>query len=491
MPVIDLMPPEAASVHEPMPSPEAALSFELAAISVFDGVIRQIQAEQYRRVQRARDLAAVVDGVTDASTGSQRDLAARSFVAELATTLGVHEASAARTIAEAELLTGPRIETLDALERGELGMTQVRSVLELTQALPPSVADAVERVALDAAAAAADGTVSTNAEVRRRMRRVRERMHPESLAVRRSRAADERRVCVDPAPDGMAWLSVFLEAERALAITQRLDALAARETSTGGQNLPCLTDARTTSQRAADLAADLLLGGSLTDGERTREGAGATGAVRPRLNVTVPVMTLLGLSDEPAELDGYGPIDADTARRLSAHAPSMRRILVHPETGAVLSYGREHYRAPADLDGFVRWRDGRCRFPGCARRADLADLDHTRAFAHGGLTDAANLAALCRHHHRLKHESGWHVEHEPGGIMRWTSPAGHLLRTLPERPFMPVGPSEGVATGWPPGSSPPTTSPPPVLEPADHEQSTDADAQFIALIAEYDETPPF
>ncbi|MGH3703927.1 MAG: DUF222 domain-containing protein, partial [Agromyces sp.] len=202
-------------------SPEAALTLELAAISVFDGMIRQIQADQYRRVERARALAAEVDGVTDESTGSQRDLAARSFVAELATTLGQHEASAARLVAEASRLTGPRVATLDALERGDLGLTQVRSVLELTQALPAEVADAVERVAIDAAVAAvADGTVSTNAEVRRRMRRVRERLHPKALADRRSRAADERRVCVDPAPDGMAWLSVFLEAERALAIKQ-------------------------------------------------------------------------------------------------------------------------------------------------------------------------------------------------------------------------------------------------------------------------------
>lgn len=160
--------------------------------------------------------------------------------------------------------------------------------------------------------------------------------------------------------------------------------------------------------------------------------------VQPRVNVTVPVLSLLGLDDEPAELEGYGPIDAEAARRLAGHAPSLRRILVHPETGAALSYGRETYRAPADLDGFVRVRDGRCRFPGCARRAGYADLDHTTAWQHGGRTDASNLAALCRHHHRLKHESGWRVAQEPRGVMRWTSPVGHVLRTLPERPFIPV-----------------------------------------------------
>ncbi|WP_308799833.1 HNH endonuclease signature motif containing protein [Agromyces silvae] len=428
--------------------PATALEWELAAISAFDGMIRQIQADQYRRIQRARELADELDGVSPASTSRERDMSTRSFVAELATTLGQHEASASRLVTEAHRLTGPRTATLDALEAGTLGLAQVRSVLELTQDLPVEVADAVERVAVEAGAAAVQrGVVSTNAEVRRRMRRLRERLHPEPLTVRRARAAEERRVCVDPAPDGMAWLSLFVEAERAVAIQARVGAIAARDRS---------SDPRTVAQRAADIAAELLLGGVLPDDERTRDGAGATGAVQPRISVTVPALTLLGLDDEPAELEGYGPIDAETARRLAGHAPSLRRILVHPESGAALSYGRESYRAPADLAGFVRVRDGQCRFPGCTRRAERADLDHTVAWERGGRTDASNLAALCRHHHRVKHESGWRVEHEPGGIMRWTSPAGHVLRTLPERPFVPIGPppstdeSDGVG---PPNSA--------------------------------------
>lgn len=414
---------------------EQALEAELSAIRAFDGMIRQIHGDQFLRIQRARELAAELDGVTEMSLWRDREFARRSFVAELATSLGQHEVSAARLVAEAERLTGTRLATLEALRAGSLALPQVRSVLELTQHVPDDVADAIERVALAAATAAVDrGVVTTNAEVRRRMRHERERLHPEPLRVRRERAAEERRVCVEPAPDGMAWLSLLMEAERAIAITKRLDVLAAE---------PAGDDARTPMQRRTDVAAQLLLGGVLPDDEATRDGAASTGAVRPRVSVTVPVLTLLGLDDEPADLEGYGPIDAETARRLTAHAPSMRRILVHPVTGAALSYGRERYRAPADLDGFVRVRDGRCRFPGCSRRADRADLDHTLAWQHGGETNAANLAALCRHHHRLKHESSWRVTHEPGDVMTWRSPAGHVLRTLPERPFVPVASRAG------------------------------------------------
>ncbi|MGW4927622.1 DUF222 domain-containing protein [Agromyces sp. NPDC004153] len=456
---------------------EAALEAELAAISAFETAIRQLQAGQYRCIQQARELAADVERVTESSTARERDMAKRSFVAELATTLGRHEASAARLVAEAERLTGPRHATLDALAAGELALAQVRSVLELTHDLPVEVADAVEQVALDAAsAAAANGIVSTNADVRRRMRRVRERLHPVPLADRRARAADDRQVCLDPAPDGMAWLSLHLEAERAVAIDARLTALATRPAAAG--------DTRTSRQRAVDVAAGLLLGGALPDDERTRRDADATGDVAPRINVTVPVMTLLGLDDEPAELEGYGPIDPETARLLTAHAPWMRRILVHPETGAVVSYGSERYRVPADLAGLVRFRDGQCRFPGCSRPATHADLDHTTAFARGGTTSATNLAALCEHHHSLKHER-WRVLQEPGGVMRWTSPAGHVLRTLPERPFMPVGAGEGVDAADAASPGRPPAQPPPI--PADPNLLVDAEWQ--ALLESYEPVP--
>lgn len=48
-----------------------------------------------------------------------------------------------------------------------------------------------------------------------------------------------------------------------------------------------------------------------------------------------------------------------------------------------------------------------------------------------GPTSVANLAALCRHHHRLKHLTGWAVEQIEPGVLDWTSPTGHRYRTDP------------------------------------------------------------
>ncbi|OJV81210.1 MAG: hypothetical protein BGO37_17270 [Cellulomonas sp. 73-92] len=178
-------------------------------------------------------------------------------------------------------------------------------------------------------------------------------------------------------------------------------------------------------------------------------------AIRAEVLLTVPVLSLLGRSDEPAELEGFGPIDIETATLLAANAPSFVRVLTHPETGAVLSVGRDRYRIPADLRRTVQLRDVTCRFPGCNRRASRCDVDHSLAWADGGATEACNLACLCRKHHRLKHEMDWQVSREPGGVLVWRSALGRTYRTEPD------GRWPRPPTNLPPSTTPPAgTSPP-------------------------------
>jgi hypothetical protein len=108
-------------------------------------------------------------------------------------------------------------------------------------------------------------------------------------------------------------------------------------------------------------------------------------------------------------------------------------VLTDPESGAVLDVGRTRHDPPPDLDRHVRVRDAMCRFPGCRRQATGCDLDHTDPYPHGP-TDAANLHALCRRHHRLKHETGWQARAHPGGRLEWTSPLGAAYTTDPPPP---------------------------------------------------------
>jgi hypothetical protein len=147
------------------------------------------------------------------------------------------------------------------------------------------------------------------------------------------------------------------------------------------------------------------------------------------VHVTVPVATARGVGEEPGELAGYGPVPASMARRLAATA-SWRKVAVDPVTGTVTAIGRTPYTPSAALADLVRMRDATCRFPGCRQPARRCDLDHVVPWPDGPTT-AGNLAALCRHHHRLKHQTRWTVRAGPDGELLWTSPAGQRYPTFP------------------------------------------------------------
>jgi hypothetical protein len=162
---------------------------------------------------------------------------------------------------------------------------------------------------------------------------------------------------------------------------------------------------------------------------RARRGRGG-----PEIRVTVAAGTLLGLDEQPGELAGYGPIDADTVRRIAADSDATwRRILTDPVSGTLLDYGTKVYRPPESLAQHVIARDQVCRFPGCRQPAEHCDLDHGIPYPHGP-TCAANLIPLCRHHHRAKTIGGWRWRGESDGTVTWTAPTGHQYRIPTDDP---------------------------------------------------------
>jgi hypothetical protein len=159
--------------------------------------------------------------------------------------------------------------------------------------------------------------------------------------------------------------------------------------------------------------------------------AAQTGGAGARINVTVSLETLLGLSEEPGELERYGPIGAGTARDLAHTAGSTwRRLVTDPRTGQVLDVGRRTYRPPVAMADHIRARDRTCTFPTCRMPAARCDLDHLLPWASGGHTSTGNLHAVCRRHHRLRHEAGWTVARNTyTGTTTWTDPTGRQHHT--------------------------------------------------------------
>ncbi|MRG59288.1 DUF222 domain-containing protein [Agromyces sp. CFH 90414] len=407
----------------------------------------------------------------------RRDLAIRAVIAEFATAMRIPERTMQRFASDAWVLTTQLPRTLAAMRSGAFAMAHARVIIEAIE----GVDDEAIVAELDGELAALSETVPA-ATLRRRARRLREELLAETAAERHRAATGERRVELEPAADGMAWLHLFLPVTEALLIHRRLDQSArslrhpavaadgignrgaagegdadrqgrgdaadAASTAAGagagadvgaavgagvgaeagaGAGAGAATSDRTLEQLRADVAVDLLLGVSAEAG---RADATAPVPISPTVAVTVPVMTLLG-GDEPGYLEGYGPIDAESARRIAAHAPSFLRILTHPVTGAVLDVDRRSYRPPADLAKWVRLRDETCRFPGCNRNARACELDHTLDWADGGRTAHDNLASLCPQHHHLKHETSWSVRQLGDGVLEWRSPSGRRHRSDP------------------------------------------------------------
>ena len=244
-------------------------------------------------------------------------------------------------------------------------------LVELLDPLAATERDAVFPRALVLAEAEPVGTF------RRRLRALIDQTRVESLSERHERALDERRVFVEPADDGMAWLNAYLPAVEAHAIHGRLTAIAKAVTAADG-------DERTLEQARADVFGDLLIDGACTAHPDAARG------IRATVVVTVPALALLdaptdALNCGVAVVDGVGPIPIDRARELCGGGDGWMRILTHPDTGAVVSVGRERYRPPPALQQLARWRAARCMAPGCGMPADRCDLAHTLAWEHGCL----------------------------------------------------------------------------------------------------------
>ena len=401
----------------------------------------EMVATAYR--EGAVEYAARLDHLPPAE---RREWGARAMLAELACALRVPETTLTRRLARtAALAAFPRFREANAA--GLVSSWHCDVMLDIFG----SVSDESALAAADEAMIGR-ALVSTPSELRVPARRWRARHLPTTMDERRRNLAD-RDVTLVAADDDLCLLSALLPAVEAMAIYHRLTDLAA---AVQGPD-----EERTLGQLRADVLCDLLLdaqdpaGGGLADDEpadtvvaaaevghvpRCRLPNGLAG-IRPTVVLTVPVLSLLGHGEEPADLEGFGPIDIETARQLAAQALSFIRVLTDPQTGAVLSVGRDRYRVPADLKTALMVRDATCRFPGCRRRAARCDLDHSTAWQDGGCTELGNLAHLCRKHHRLKHEAGWTVTHDGGGILTWTSPVGRVYRTEPATAVWPPRPA--------------------------------------------------
>ncbi|MDQ0677285.1 hypothetical protein QFZ30_000667 [Arthrobacter pascens] len=353
-----------------------------------------------------------------------------SVAAEIACVLTIGPRAANALLSASQELTTSLPLTLSALQAGTISWQHARVMVDETATLDPDGAAALETHFLDPdapnpARGCPAGEMPAS-RFRHKARIWRERHHTESIEMRHAKGVLDRRVEYSPDNDGMAWLSAYLPADQAAAIWNRTTAVA--------RGLQGPDETRNLPQMRADAYATALLGAG--NGRNIGDGgdAGNPGNVpapRAEVLVTVPVFSLLGATDEPAMLDGYGPIPASMARDLVANgADSFYRVLVDPRDGAALEIGRASYRPTTAMRRWLRMRDGRCPFPGCSNHSLDNEADHIVAWHKGGTTGVSNLGQPCPRHHRLRHTSTWRPtpasKNEPPG---WISPSGRHYKS--------------------------------------------------------------
>jgi len=202
------------------------------------------------------------------------------------------------------------------------------------------------------------------------------------------------------------------------------------------------------------------------------------------INITVPVGTLLGWSDTPADVGTWGLMEAATVRDFieaaSRHHRTRWCYTVTGTGGAAIAHAcapgshpwlppkssrdgpagprsaqldellsrlnaaseliaegtcdhahqEDRYIPSRKLKHLIRARTARCSAPGCGTQAITSEIDHTVPHP-AGATCEHNLGPACQRHHHAKHAPGWKLQQAEPGVMRWTTPSGRAYTTRP------------------------------------------------------------
>lgn len=406
-------------------------------------------AQRLRRVDAMRQ-----EALTEAAGrgAGVRDVVERSIRLELAAAMRVTEYAAGRLIMLAEALVHRYPPVLDALSGGRVTEKHVEIYVDLVDEVTPELRDQVTVPGLVLAEAEPVGSF------RRALRDLITRLEATTLEQRYQAAVNQRRVWVEQGVDGMGLLGLHHPGVEVHAIHGRITAMAKAIAAAEGGT-------RTLDQIRADVVADLLI-----DGTTDHLPAAASG-IKAQAVVTVPVLALLdegtadgahtdagaegtaytdtraresgadatssgdGAAIDPPVVEGVGPIPLSKARELCGGEGTWMRVLTHPETGIVLSVGRDRYNPPKPLRRLVRWRADRCMAPGCGMPASRCEIDHQIRWVDHGETSLDNTAPFCKGHHVVKDNTDWVVRQVPGsgGAVRWTSPTGRQYTVAPER----------------------------------------------------------
>jgi hypothetical protein len=294
------------------------------------------------------------------ATGVPAKRVGRGIAAQVGLAKRESPARAQRYLGWSKILTRELPHTLEELAAGQISEWRAQIVARETARLDP-----LHRRVIDEEVAPylePWGDRQVEAEVKKAAYR----LNPTGYLKRLSNATNDRTVTLRPAPDTMSYLTGLLPVAQGVAVFVTLQRQADSLRSQG--------DERSRGQIMADTLVERVT------------GQATAAAVQIEGNLVMTDQTMLNVGDakdEPAHVDGYGPIPAAVARQLlltgvdeadagtTTAAPVwLRRLFTSPTTGQLAAVDSRRRTFDGPLRQLLIARDQFCRTPAPNRLPD-------------------------------------------------------------------------------------------------------------------------
>lgn len=317
-------------------------------------------------------------------------------------------------------------------QKARTSMGEAISMLETAGQLPalPATSEALRRGALSpqqvkeiAAAASADPKAESGLLQAAEYLSLKGLQHRSRSVKAAARGDDERRAAVHRGrffrhwtdPEGAFHLHALLTPESGASV---VSAVRSRAAFVFDEQLRTGSPPERQEALDADALVALVLG---DDRVATFEGTVESGRRRaPTMFIHVQAEALRRGHLEPGdlcEIDGIGPVSLATAEALLGESWAELVIKDGVDVRTVCSLGRV---VPTPLRTSLCALYRTCVVPGCDVYTGL-EIDHVVPLSEGGATSLANLARLCRFHHRQKTYEGYRLR-GGSGDWRWVAP---------------------------------------------------------------------
>ena len=385
-------------------------------------------------------------------TGLAQSRGARTPEALVQHLIGGSAADARTLVAVGTLIADPPAwltPVATAVTTGGLSLTGA-TVIRVGLGVPGRVAEedltrAAERLVAEAAGL-------TLEQLAARARQARDTLDVSGVPEREEERRDRRFLTLTRLTDGMTRLAGLLDPESAAIIGGAIDAITSPRRggprfvdTTAAPVATADSDTRTIPQLMVDALVDIVqlatkADSSTAKGTKGNTGTGTTGTAKSgrlfgqrRIGVRVHIAQRdLATGEGFAHIEGQSAVvSVATAQRIACDTGIIP--IAFDTDGHIINVGREQrYHTHRQRIGLAA-RDGGCRADGCQRPPDFCEAHHIDEWLRDtGETSIRRGILLCRHHHTLIHNNGWHITETGSGDYEMRAPNGQR-KPLPSK----------------------------------------------------------